>query len=64
MLVLGSCTANWPGPQRYELAQHEYLALSLPVQTDEYSDHEVVGDPYLTLWLLDVHTEHQSEEAN
>ena len=32
-------------------SQHEYLALSIPVQTDKDSDLQVAGDPCLTLWL-------------
>ena len=33
------------------VARHEYLALSVPLQTDEDSDLLVAGDPGLTLWL-------------
>ena len=38
-------------PWRYGFAQHEYLALSIPVQTDKDLDLQVAGDPCLTLWL-------------
>ena len=37
------------GPRHYGFTQHEYLALSIPVQTDK--DLEVAGDPCLTQWL-------------
>ena len=43
--------ADWPGPRRYGLAQHEYLALSIPVQTCKDSDLKVAGDPCFTQWL-------------
>ena len=43
--------ADWPGPWCYGLAQHKYLALSVPVQTDKDSDLQVAGDPCLTLRL-------------
>ena len=32
-------------------SQHEYLALSLSMQTDKDSDLQVAGDPCLTLWM-------------
>ena len=40
-----------PGPRCYGLTQHEYLALSVPVQTDKDSDPQVAGDSCLTVWL-------------
>ena len=46
-----SHTADWPGPRRYGLAQHEYLAFSIFVQTDKDFDLQVAGDPCLTLCL-------------
>ena len=46
---------DWPGTQRYELAQHKYLVLSVPVQNDKNSDLEVSGDPCLTLVVRHGH---------
>ena len=42
---------DWPATQSFELVQHEYLALSAPVQIDEDEDLQVTGDLCLTLWL-------------
>ena len=51
-------------PRCYGLAQHDvYLAL-IPMQTDKDSDHQVTGDPCLTVWLRDKDTEHRPGEAN
>ena len=40
-----------PGPWCYGFTQHEYLALSVPVQTDKDSNFQITGDPCLTVWL-------------
>ena len=48
----------------YGLTQHEYLALSIPVQTNKDSYLQVACDPCLTLWLRDMDIEHRPEEAN
>ena len=66
---LGSVVHNDGGSsqevtRRIVLAQHEYLALSIHVQTDKDSEFQVAGDPCLTLWLGDMDTEHRPEEAN
>ena len=47
---------DWLGPARsgswcYGPAQHEYLALSVPVQTDKDLNLQVAVDPCLTVWL-------------
>ena len=42
---------NWPGTRCYGFFQHEYLGLSVIVQTDKDSDLHVAGDPCLTIWL-------------
>ena len=42
---------RWIGPWCYGLAQHEYLALSVPVQTDKDANLQIAGDPCLTVWL-------------
>ena len=47
-----------PGLRRDRRAQHEYLALSIPVQTDKDSDLQVTGDPCLTPWLWGMDNEH------
>ena len=49
---------NWPQaccPWCYGLVQHEYLALSVPVQTDKDLNLQVAGDPCLAVWLWDKH---------
>ena len=39
---------DWPtGPRCYELAQHKYLVLQVPVQTDKDLDLQVAGDACL-----------------
>ena len=51
----GSRNADWPGQLRYVLVQHEYLALLVPVQTDEDSDLQVAGE--LMSLVLDAFAE-------
>ena len=55
---------DWLGSYRLGLAEHEYLALSVPVQTDKDLDHPVTGDSCLTPQLGDMDMEHQPQKAN
>ena len=48
---LGSVVHNNGYGLAHGLAQHEYLALSVPVQTDKDSNLQITGDPFLTVWL-------------
>ena len=49
---LSQGVVQWIGPGPWHgFAQHEYLVLSIPVQTDEDSDLQVAADPCLALWL-------------
>ena len=43
-LIKKPCS-EWPDSQYYGLAQHEYLGLLVPVQTEKDSDLQVTGDP-------------------
>ena len=51
ILTSRSLTVDWLGPRCYGLTQHEYLALSVPVQTGKDLNLQIAGDPCLTVWL-------------
>ena len=54
---------DWPGPQHYGIVQHQYLALSVPVQTEEDSDLQVGDDPGLICetWILNTDMKRRTE---
>lgn len=48
-VLLGSHKVDWLGLRHYELTQHEFVALSIPVLKDKNLDFQVACAPCFTL---------------